>query len=115
MAIKPEGDSGIAKSLRDVGPYLGLGLQLAVTIVAFVLIGSWLDKKFYENYIFTLIAGVFGIGIFALPFVFLKVAYSFFKKEQIFTDAVIEKEKVLINEIENYFGVPLSKVVFYKP
>lgn len=63
MAIKPEDDSGIAKSLRDVGPYLGLGLQLAVTIVAFVLIGSWLDDKFSQNYIFTLIAGVFGIGI----------------------------------------------------
>ena len=63
MALKPEDDSGIAKSLRDVGPYLGLGLQLAVTIVAFVLIGSWLDDKFSQNYICTLIAGVFGIGI----------------------------------------------------
>ncbi len=63
MALKPEDDSGIAKSLRDVGPYLGLGLQLAVTIVAFVLIGSWLDDKFSKNYIFTLIAGVLGIGI----------------------------------------------------
>lgn len=63
MALKPEDNSGIAKSLRDVGPYLGLGLQLAVTIVAFVLIGSWLDDKFSKKYIFTLIAGVFGIGI----------------------------------------------------
>ncbi len=63
MALKPEDSSGVAKSLRDVGPYLGLGLQLAVTIVAFVLIGSWLDKKFSQNYIFTLIAGMLGIGI----------------------------------------------------
>ncbi len=63
MAVKPEDDSGVAKSLRDVGPYLGLGLQLAITIVAFVLIGSWLDKKFSQNFLFTLIAGVFGIGI----------------------------------------------------
>jgi len=63
VALKPEDDSGIAKSLRDVGPYLTLGLQLAVTIVAFVLIGSWLDKKFSQNFIFTLIAGVLGIGI----------------------------------------------------
>ena len=63
MVLKPEDDSGIAKSLRDVGPYLGLGLQLAVTIVAFVLIGSWFDKKFSQNYIFTLIAGLLGIGI----------------------------------------------------
>lgn len=63
MTIKPGDNSGIAKSLRDVGPYLGLGLQLAVTIVVSVLIGSWLDKKFSQNFIFTLIAGVFGIAI----------------------------------------------------
>jgi len=63
VAIKPGDDSGIAKSLRDVGPYLGLGLQLAVTIVVSVFIGSWLDKKFSQNFIFTLIAGVFGIAI----------------------------------------------------
>lgn len=63
MAIKPGDDSGIAKSLRDVGPYLGLGLQLAVTIVVSVLIGSWLDKKFSQNFVFTLIAGIFGIAI----------------------------------------------------
>jgi F0F1-type ATP synthase assembly protein I len=63
MALKPEDGSGVAKSLRDVGPYLGLGLQLAVTIVAFVLFGNWLDGKFSQNYIFTLIAGVLGIGI----------------------------------------------------
>lgn len=42
---KPEDTSGFAKSLRDVGPYLGLGLQLAATIVLMVLLGSWLDKS----------------------------------------------------------------------
>jgi F0F1-type ATP synthase assembly protein I len=63
MAPKPEDDSGIAKSLRDVGPYLGLGLQLAATIVVFVLVGGWLDKKYTQKYIFTLIAGLLGIGI----------------------------------------------------
>lgn len=61
--LKPESDSGIAKSLRDVGPYLGLGLQLAITIIAMVLLGSWLDKKFNLNYILTLVMGLFGIGI----------------------------------------------------
>ena len=60
---KPEDTSGIAKSLRDVGPYLGLGLQLAATIVLMVLLGSWLDKKFNLNYILTLIFGLLGIGV----------------------------------------------------
>jgi F0F1-type ATP synthase assembly protein I len=63
MALKPESDSGIAKSLHDVGPYLGLGLQLAITIVAMVFLGSWLDKKFNLNYICTLVMGFLGIGV----------------------------------------------------
>lgn len=63
MTYKPDNDSGFAKSLRDVGPYLGLGLQLAATIVGFVFLGDWLDKKFQLNYVFTLILGFLGIGI----------------------------------------------------
>jgi len=68
MVQKPEDNSGFAKSLRDVGPYLGLGLQLAVTIVAMVLFGSWLDKKLQSGYLLTLIGGIVGIsvGIFNL-------------------------------------------------
>lgn len=60
---KPDENSGFAKSIREVGPYLGLGLQLAVTIVAMVLIGSWADKKFDTGYIFTLIGGILGISV----------------------------------------------------
>jgi F0F1-type ATP synthase assembly protein I len=65
---KPDENSGFAKSVREVGPYLGLGLQLAVTIVAMVLLGSWLDKKFDSGYVFTLIGGIVGIsaGIYNL-------------------------------------------------
>lgn len=62
MALKPESDSGIAKSFRDAGPYLGLGLQLAVTIVVMLLIGDWLDKKFGHKYLFTLIFAFVGIS-----------------------------------------------------
>lgn len=63
MAIKPDNNSGFAKSLREVGPYLGLGLQLAVTIVGLVFIGDWIDRKFKFNYVFTLVFGFLGIGI----------------------------------------------------
>lgn len=60
---KPDENSGFAKSIREVGPYLGLGLQLAVTIVGFVLIGNWLDKKYDSSYLYTIIGGVLGISI----------------------------------------------------
>lgn len=63
MEQKPEDNSGFAKSFRDVGPYLGLGLQLAITIIAAVLLGSWLDDKFYQKYTFTLIFAFLGIGV----------------------------------------------------
>ena len=62
MVQKPESDSGIAKSFRDAGPYLGLGLQLAVTIVVMLLIGDWLDKKYGYKYLFTLIFAFIGIS-----------------------------------------------------
>lgn len=65
---KPDENSGFAKSVREVGPYLGLGLQLAVTIVTMVFLGSWLDQNFNTGYIFTLIGGIVGIsaGIYNL-------------------------------------------------
>lgn len=63
MSLKTEKKTDLANSLRDVGPYLGLGLQLAVTIVIMVFIGDWLDTKYGHKYIFTLIFGVLGTGI----------------------------------------------------
>lgn len=63
MPQKPEYDSGFAKSMREVGPYLGLGLQLAITIVALVLFGSWLDQKLNSGYIATLVCGIIGISV----------------------------------------------------
>jgi F0F1-type ATP synthase assembly protein I len=63
LPSEPKKDSGFINSFRDVGPYLGLGLQLAVTIVVMVFIGDWLDSKFNQKYIFTLICGFLGIGI----------------------------------------------------
>ena len=63
MHPKPKEDPGLANSFRSAAPYLGLGLQLAVTIVVMVLIGDWLDSKFSSNHIFTLIFGFVGIGV----------------------------------------------------
>lgn len=51
---------GFDQSIRDAGPYLGLGLQLAATIVLLILAGSWLDGKFGSSPWFTLVLGLFG-------------------------------------------------------
>ena len=52
--------SGIYK---EVGPYLGMGFQLAVTVVAMVFIGRWLDNKTGNEALYTLIFSFMGVGI----------------------------------------------------
>ena len=31
---------------REVAPYFGLGIQLAIAVVVFYLIGNWLDERY---------------------------------------------------------------------
>lgn len=40
---QPEGEQS---AMRAAGPYLTLGIQLAVTIVLLFFIGRWLDERF---------------------------------------------------------------------
>jgi hypothetical protein len=42
--------------------YAGLGIQLAVTLVVFVLLGQWLDRKAGTDGVFTIILAFFGFG-----------------------------------------------------
>lgn len=41
---------------------MGLGLQLAATIVIMILVGDWIDKKLELKYIFTIIFSILGIS-----------------------------------------------------
>jgi F0F1-type ATP synthase assembly protein I len=55
---------------NSIAPFLNLGLQMAFTILAFVLLGWWLDGKFDKSPLFILIFSFVGIfGAF----------YNFFK------------------------------------
>lgn len=38
--------SKFSDSYRKIGPYLGLGTQLAATIILMFFLGRWLDYKF---------------------------------------------------------------------
>jgi F0F1-type ATP synthase assembly protein I len=43
----PEKPGGMGRKLvRDMGPFLTLGLQLALTVVVFFFLGRWLDQEF---------------------------------------------------------------------
>ena len=50
----------LTKTYRDVGPYLGLGTQLAATIVLMFFLGRWLDEKFELTPILTISFAFFG-------------------------------------------------------
>lgn len=57
--------SKFSDSYRKIGPYLGLGTQLAATIILMFFLGRWLDKQFNtEPFLmisFSLIGGFAGI------------------------------------------------------
>ncbi|HED07972.1 MAG TPA: AtpZ/AtpI family protein [Ignavibacteria bacterium] len=54
----PEDDN----DLRTLGNYLGLGMQLAVTVAVMVLLGYWLDNKFNTSPWLLIIFSFLGIA-----------------------------------------------------
>ena len=44
--MSDEEDNNLIQTYNDVGPYLGLGTQLAATIILMFFLGKWLDEKF---------------------------------------------------------------------
>ena len=42
--------------------YAGLGIQLAVSLVVFVLVGQWLDRKLATGGIITIVLAFVGFG-----------------------------------------------------
>jgi len=63
-----------SKVLYELGPYLNLGMQLAVTIVLMVFLGKWLDNKYDTSPWFIISCSLF--GVIAGMYNFLKVALS---------------------------------------
>ena len=49
---------------KNPGPmrYAGLGIQLAASLVVFVLVGQWADRKLGTNGILTILAAFLGFG-----------------------------------------------------
>lgn len=67
-------------SYKEIGPYLGLGVQLAATIIIMVYIGQWLDGKYNTGSLYTLICAVF--GIFAGLYNLIKMVLSLEKRKK---------------------------------
>ena len=70
-----------AKSYREVGPYLGLGTQLAATIILMFFAGRWLDSEFELEPLFTIIFSF--IGGAAGVYNFIRTVLNLNKKNKI--------------------------------
>jgi ATP synthase protein I len=80
---KPEEDKdqkNTAGIYREVGPYLGMGFQLAATVAILVYVGIWLDRKTGKEPLFTLIFAFLGIG--AGLYNFIRTVMNLSKKSE---------------------------------
>ena len=58
--LKKNNTNNLGKTYQEVGPYLGLGFQLAATIVLMFFLGRWLDSQFDMEPVLTIIFSFFG-------------------------------------------------------
>jgi F0F1-type ATP synthase assembly protein I len=71
----------IVESYKTIGPYLGLGTQLAATIVLMFFLGRWLDQKLGT---YPLLIIVFSLmGGFAGIYNFIKTVLNLNEKRKI--------------------------------
>lgn len=54
--------SGAYGSLGAAGKYAGMGLQFALSILLFLYLGQWLDRRVGTNGIFALVGAFLGFG-----------------------------------------------------
>ena len=80
MIKKTNSLSKVSQSFKDVGPYLGLGTQLAATIVLMFFLGWWLDSEFETSPILTITLSFF--GGFAGIYNFIKTVLQLNKKQR---------------------------------
>jgi len=81
MKIEKKPSEKLTDSYRSVGPYLGLGTQLAATIILMFFLGRWLDTKFNSTPLMILICSF--IGGFAGIYNFIKTVLELNEKKKI--------------------------------
>ena len=70
MKISQDKLKSINRVYKEIGPYIGLGMQLAITVTVMVFLGIWLDEKFDLTPVLTIIFAF--LGVFAGLYNFIK-------------------------------------------
>ncbi len=79
--MNKKSENSLAQTYKDVGPYLGLGTQLAATITLMFFLGNWLDGKLEIEPVLTIIFTLF--GGFAGTYNFIKATIKTEKKKKV--------------------------------
>ena len=69
MKLEPDKLKGASKFYKDVAPYIGLGLQLAITVTVMVFLGLWLDGLFGMKPVLTVVFSFLGVFIGMYTFI----------------------------------------------
>lgn len=72
-------DDNPLKGMKAVGPILGSGTQLAITMVVFVLVGKYIDDKNDTTPLWTIILAF--LGIIVGMYGFIKTIIAMNKKQ----------------------------------
>lgn len=52
-----------AKIIKELAPYMTLGIDFALTVGLFALLGYWIDSSYLTTPMWTLILSLFGIAV----------------------------------------------------
>ena len=81
MIKSKKNGQGISGSYNTIGPSLGLGTQLAATVIIMFFVGRWLDAKFNTTPLMILICSF--LGGFAGIYNFIKTVLQLNEKNKI--------------------------------
>jgi F0F1-type ATP synthase assembly protein I len=81
MSKSKKNGQSLSDSYKTIGPYLGLGTQLAAAIIIMFFIGRWLDTKLNTTPLMILICSF--IGGFAGIYNFIKTVLQLNEKNKI--------------------------------
>jgi ATP synthase protein I len=70
MKLDPDNLKGTSKIYKEIAPYIGLGMQLAVTVTIMVFVGLWLDDIFDTEPVLIIVCSIF--GVFAGLYTFIR-------------------------------------------